>query len=199
MDHWLTVTEYLCHKWPWICSTCRKHFSVLSSSMTYNQVCNWSNTTGATSGAATDCPTGAPGATPVYSGVRVTRSLVLCVLFCRSLFVLLYSFFWPLCFFFFSFFFGRCVFRLSSICQLWLLLWYLQTLLGDRLVWVVRESNYLTHWATLVLTPLVSSSSSCNVKYKKQTQKRSDIIWTLPSKQINSNILNFDEMGACCS
>jgi hypothetical protein len=104
MDHWLTVTEYLCHKWPWICSTCRKHFSVLSSSMTYNQVCNWSNTTGATSGAATDCPTGAPGATPVYRGVRVTRSLVLCVLFCRSLFVLLYFFFWPLCFFFFSFF-----------------------------------------------------------------------------------------------
>ena len=110
MDHWLTVTEYLCHKWPWICSTCRKHFSVLSSSMTYNQVCNWSNTTGATSGAGTDCPAWAPGATPVYRGVRVTRSLVLCVLFCRSLFVLLYFFllaivllllffffFWPLC------------------------------------------------------------------------------------------------------
>jgi hypothetical protein len=25
----LTVTEYLCHKWPQICSTCRKHFPVL--------------------------------------------------------------------------------------------------------------------------------------------------------------------------
>jgi hypothetical protein len=23
---WLTVMEYLCHKWPRICSTCRKHF-----------------------------------------------------------------------------------------------------------------------------------------------------------------------------
>ena len=34
---------------------------------------------------------------PVVSGVRVTRSLVLCVLFCRSLFVLLSFFFWPLC------------------------------------------------------------------------------------------------------
>jgi hypothetical protein len=34
---------------------------------------------------------------PVFSGVRVTRSLVLCVMLCRSLFVLLSSFFWPLC------------------------------------------------------------------------------------------------------
>jgi hypothetical protein len=31
---------------------------------------------------------------PVFSGVRVTRSLVLCVMFCRSLFVLLFFFFW---------------------------------------------------------------------------------------------------------
>ena len=36
---WLTVMEYLCHKWPRICSTC-KHFSILSSFMTYHQVCN---------------------------------------------------------------------------------------------------------------------------------------------------------------
>ena len=28
---WLNVMEYLCHKWPRICSTCRKHFPVLSS------------------------------------------------------------------------------------------------------------------------------------------------------------------------
>ena len=40
--------------------------------------------------------------TPVFSGVCVTRSLVLhdCM-FCRSLFVLLYFFFWPLCCLFF--------------------------------------------------------------------------------------------------
>ena len=31
---WLTVMEYLCHKWSRICSTCRKHFPVLSSFMT---------------------------------------------------------------------------------------------------------------------------------------------------------------------
>ena len=34
---------------------------------------------------------------PVLSGVRVTRSLVLCRVFCRLLFVLLNFFFWPLC------------------------------------------------------------------------------------------------------
>ena len=34
---------------------------------------------------------------PVFSGVRVTRSLVLCVMFCRSLFVLLFFFFCQLC------------------------------------------------------------------------------------------------------
>ena len=39
---------------------------------------------------------------PVFSGVRVTRSLVLYTcMFCRSLFVLLYFFFWPLCCLFF--------------------------------------------------------------------------------------------------
>ena len=38
---------------------------------------------------------------PVFNGVHVTRSLVLYVCFCRSLFVLLYFFFWPLCCLFF--------------------------------------------------------------------------------------------------
>jgi len=40
-----------------------------------------SNTTGATSGARTAYPSGAPEFTPVFSGVCVTRSLVLCVIF----------------------------------------------------------------------------------------------------------------------
>ena len=34
---------------------------------------------------------------PDFSGFRVARSLALCVTFCRSLFVLLFFFFWPLC------------------------------------------------------------------------------------------------------
>jgi len=37
---WLTIMEYLCHKWPQICFTCLKLFSVLSSFMTYHRVCN---------------------------------------------------------------------------------------------------------------------------------------------------------------
>ena len=38
-----------------------------------------------------------PSSPPVISRVRVTRSLVLCVMFWRSLFVFLSFFFWPFC------------------------------------------------------------------------------------------------------
>jgi hypothetical protein len=34
------LEEHLCHKWPWIYSTCRKHFPVLSSFTTYYRVCS---------------------------------------------------------------------------------------------------------------------------------------------------------------
>ena len=37
----------------------------------------------------------------IFSGIRVTRSFVFCVVFCISLFVLLYFLFWPLCCLFF--------------------------------------------------------------------------------------------------
>ena len=46
-------------------------------------------------------PLSYPEFTPCFSWVRVTRSLVVCACFCRSLFVLLSFFFWPLCFLFF--------------------------------------------------------------------------------------------------
>jgi fatty-acid desaturase len=58
-------------------------------------------------------------------------------MFCRSLFVLLYFFFWPLCCLFFFDIrilitpfvsFGHCVVCSSSIYGFWLPLWYLQTL-----------------------------------------------------------------------
>ena len=39
---------------------------------------------------------------PVFSGVRVAPSLVFCLMFCRSLFVFFYFFFWPLCCLFFD-------------------------------------------------------------------------------------------------
>ena len=52
----LSAMEYMCHKWPRIYSTCRKHFPVFSSFMTYHQVCDYINSTGATSGTGTVLP-----------------------------------------------------------------------------------------------------------------------------------------------
>jgi hypothetical protein len=105
----------MCHKWPQICSTCHKHFPVLSSFTTYCRVFGWINTTGATNGAGTAYPSEAPEFTPVFSGVRVTRSLVLYVCFVDR------------CLSFCTFSFGHCV-VCSSIYGFWLPLWYLQTL-----------------------------------------------------------------------
>ena len=47
-----------------------------------------SSTMGATCGAETANPCGAHDFTPAFSGVRVSRSSVFCIMFCRSLFVL---------------------------------------------------------------------------------------------------------------
>jgi len=58
---------------------------------------SWLNTTGVTSGAGIAYPSGAPEFTSMFSGVRVTRSLVLCVKVLRSLFVPLSIFFSSLC------------------------------------------------------------------------------------------------------
>jgi hypothetical protein len=82
-------TQYQCHKWSRIYSTCRKYFSVLSLFMTFHRVCRKSNTTGDTNGAGTTYPSGPPKFTPV---VRVARSLFFSVVIYRSLFILV-SFF----------------------------------------------------------------------------------------------------------
>jgi hypothetical protein len=52
--------------------------------------------TDATSGTGIPYPCGAHASTQVFSSVRVTRSLVFLVVFCRSLFVFFPFFFWPL-------------------------------------------------------------------------------------------------------
>ena len=75
----------------------------------FNQI----NTTGVTSGAGTTNPSGAPEFTPVFSGVRVTRSLVL------------YGCFVDRCLSFCTFSFGHCVVCSSSIYGFSLPLWYL--------------------------------------------------------------------------
>jgi hypothetical protein len=106
----------MCHKWPRICSTCRKHFSVLSSSTTYDRLCYLNNTTGATSGAGTAYTSGAPEFTPGFKlGSCYWIFSFICML-CRSLFVLFSYFFWPLC-------------CLSSFdLRILITFWYLQTL-----------------------------------------------------------------------
>ena len=63
---WLTVTEHIYHKWPRICSICRKHFPVLSSFMNYHRICNSSNTTSCTVGAGNAYPFGALEFTPGF-------------------------------------------------------------------------------------------------------------------------------------
>jgi hypothetical protein len=61
---WLTVTEYLCHKWPSISFTCRKHSP--SSFLIHHKVFNYSSTTGATSRERTPYPSGVTEFTPVF-------------------------------------------------------------------------------------------------------------------------------------
>jgi hypothetical protein len=96
---WLTVMEYMCHKWTQICSTCRKHFPFPHSWLIIGFV---TNLTWQMPLVEQELLTllEHPSLPSVFSGVRVTRSLVLCI--CRSLFVLLYFFFWPLCCLFFD-------------------------------------------------------------------------------------------------
>ena len=55
-----------------------------------------SNTTGTSIEAGTAYYSMAPEFIPVYSGVRVVQSLVLCVVFCRPLVVFFPLFLWPL-------------------------------------------------------------------------------------------------------
>ena len=127
---WQTAMEYLCHKLPRICSTCRKHFPVLSSFMTYHWVCNQINTTDVTSGAGTAHSSGAPEFTPGFQwarggGVSYYSIFSFICMFCMSLLVLLYFFFWPLCcpFFFLFFFSFIYMFYISLFVLLYFFFW----------------------------------------------------------------------------
>ena len=99
---WLTVASYLYHKWPGIYSVFRNHNLVLSSFMTYHRVCKKINTTSATSGAGTAYLSVPPEFTPGFQWDWYCSVLFFCVVFCRSLFVLVY-------------FVGHCLVFLSSI------------------------------------------------------------------------------------
>ena len=107
------------------CSTCRKHFPVLSSFTTYCRVCNQIIKMGATSGAGTAYPSGAPELTPGFQWGSCYSIFSFICMFCRSLFVfskvrvtrslVLYVCFADRCLSFCTFSFGHCVVCSSSI------------------------------------------------------------------------------------
>jgi hypothetical protein len=103
--------EYLCHKWPRICSACRKHCPVLSSFVTR---LTWRVPLVEQKLITLPEHLNSP---PVFCGVRITRSLVL------------YVWFVDRCLFFCNYYFGHCVVCSCSIYDFWLPLWYLRTLL----------------------------------------------------------------------
>ena len=76
---WLTAMEYLRHKWPRKCSTCRKHFPVLSLFMT-GFVTRITRRVALVEKELFTFPEHLSSPS-VFSAVRVTRSLVLCVCF----------------------------------------------------------------------------------------------------------------------
>ena len=117
---WLTAMEYKCHKWRRICSTFREHSPVLSSFPNYYLVTRLTRRVSLVEEELLTLPVHL-SSPPVFSGVRVTRSLVLYVCFVDC------------CLSFCTFSFGHCLVCSSLIYGLWLPLWYLQTLLNIRL------------------------------------------------------------------
>ena len=125
-------------------NTCRKHFPVLFSIMTYHRVCIYMqiNTTGFTSRIGTTYPSGAPDFTPDFQWGSYYSIFSFMCMFCRSLFVLSLIFFWPLC----------CL-LLFDIRILITSLWYLQALLTQR--YNLQNSNYFYSGANELTTAVV--------------------------------------------
>jgi hypothetical protein len=84
---WLTVTKYLCLKWPRICSVCHNHHLVLSWLITWfvTRVTQWVPHVEQELLTLPEYLS----STPLFSGVCIAWYLVFCVMFCKSLFVLL--------------------------------------------------------------------------------------------------------------
>jgi hypothetical protein len=117
---WLTAMEYLCHKWP-------RYVPLVvntSRSFPHSWLITWfvSRLTWLVPLVEQELLTLPEhlSSLPGFSGVRVTRSLVLYVCFIDR------------CLSFCTFSFGRCVVCSSSIYGFWLPLWYLQTLLTSE-------------------------------------------------------------------
>jgi hypothetical protein len=113
------------HQWQRICSACRKYFPVYSSSITYHRICNYINTTGASSEAGTAYPSGEPEFTPGFNCGSSYLIFMTCLCVC----------FVYRCLSFCTFSFGHSVICYSSICGFWLPLWDLQTLISSKKNW----------------------------------------------------------------
>ena len=92
----------------------------------------------------------------VFSGVRVNRSLVLCVCIIDR------------CLFFCSFSFGHCFVCSSSIYGFWLSLWYLQTLLMLKRL-TSSYPGFVSFFFFFYLKHIHFKCLNCEQKIDKQT------------------------------
>jgi len=117
--------------------------------MTYQRVCNMSTMTSATSRAETAYSSGAPEFTPVFSKCSVFQSLIFCVVFCPSLFIFLFFFFWPLhCLSISEFTASNCPFAVNKLLSFTLYHLYHD---GQSYCWMKtgQSSNYPLHKVNL--------------------------------------------------
>ena len=126
---------YLCHKWPRICSTCRKHFPVLSSFT--RSITRLTRRVPLVEQELLTLPEHL-NSPPVFSGFRVTRSLALCVCFvdrCLSLY---------------TFSFGHCFVCSSLIYRLWLPPFDIFKLFLHACLWAYAYFHIVTVWSDYV-------------------------------------------------
>ena len=97
----------MCHNGHGYVSVYRNDNAILSLFLTNHIFCSKSNTTSVLCGTGTVYPSGEPEFTPLFSGVRVARALMFCVMFCISFISLVSFFYWSfycLPFFYWSFY-----------------------------------------------------------------------------------------------